>query len=286
MSDDPALELIELGGIGVWDARPWFPDKGYAGAVKFRPRTKDQIQETAIHHDAVAFSGRDLDFNGSTVDEERDRMQASYNWQTKFWPSATFTRGQGWNWPGMGYHLYTFPSGRIYLVGDILTIRAHVAYRNTRSGGVVGAGDFTRKRPTPAHVLAYARASAWMWLVASAAVPLDGHRVWASRNPANVRSAWGTSCPGDSYTKWIPDVQRIARIAYGSAQGKIDDMEGDDMWIVSVSGSSKSYRTNGFVKIHNATRQEREYWAGLAGISAVPVVIKKKELDRLRDVTP
>ncbi len=225
MSDDPALPKIELGGIVVWDARKWFPYKGNGGAVVFRPRTMDQIEETAIHHDAVAFSGRDLDFNGSTVDEERDRMQASYNWHTKQWPNALVGGGaQGWNWPGMGYHLYTFPSGRIYLVGEIDTIRAHVAYRNLPSTGIVGAGDFTRRKPQGLHIVAYAMAAAWSWLVRGAELPLSGHRVWAEMNPPEVRSAWGTSCPGDTHGNWIPDVRRIANIEYERATKEVDDM--------------------------------------------------------------
>ena len=83
MSDDPALPVIELGGIRVFDAREWFPYKGGGGAVVFRPRTVDQIEEVAIHQDAVAFSGADLNFNGTTVDEESARMQTSYDWHTK-----------------------------------------------------------------------------------------------------------------------------------------------------------------------------------------------------------
>ncbi len=236
MNGDPDLPLLERGGIKVWDATVWFPTKS-GGNVVFRPRTATQIEETAIHHDAVTFDGRDLNFNGTTVDEERGRMQASYNWHTKFWPSASYTPGQGWNWPGMGYHLYCFPSGRIYLVGDILSIRAHVAYRNTRSTGIVGAGDFTRERPDGLLVTAYGQAAAWSWLVRGAALPLEGHRIWAGMNAAGVRSVWATSCPGDTYEKWIPDVRRIANLEYARAATPVPPVEEDQMKLIQESGS-------------------------------------------------
>lgn len=258
MIGDPDLPVITLGGITVFDAREWFPTKT-GGAVVFLPRAAEAIEETAIHHDAVAFSGRDLNFNGSTVDEERARMQASYNWHTKFWPSASYTPGQGWNWPGMGYHLYAFPSGRIYLVGDILTTRAHVAYRNTRSTGIVGAGDFTRERPDGLLVAAYAQAAAWSWLVRGAELPLEGHRVWAAQNPPEIRSAWSTTCPGNTYEGWIPDVRRIAKIEYKRAtKDPVNDLilGGDEeMKFIALKQEERTgdgddwvYQSNGIVR--------------------------------------
>lgn len=232
MADDPALPPIELGGIRVWDATSWFPYKGDGGAVVFRPRTADQIEETAIHHDAVAFSGLDTDFDGSTVDEERDRMQASYNWHTKYWPHTISDGRSGWNWPGMGYHLYVFPSRRIYLVGDLLTVRAHVAYRNTRSIGIVGAGDFSIKQPEGLQVVAYGQAVAWAWLSRGAELPVEGHRVWAAQNPPAIRAAWSTACPGDTYNTWIPDVRRVAKQAYKVATTPPIPKEEDEVKLV------------------------------------------------------
>jgi len=286
MSDDPALPVIELGGIRVWDAREWFPYKGDDGAVAFRPRTAEQIEEIAIHHDAVAFSGADLNFNGSTVDEERDRMQASYNWHTKHWPGASMVGG-GWNWPGMGYHLYTFPSGRIYLVGEILTIRAHVAYRNTRSGGVVGASDFTRVKPPPAHIAAFARATAFVWLVRGAELPVEGHRTWAAQNPVEVRRAWVTSCPGDKYDLWIPDVRRVAKIEYKRAlkAPSLIVQEGDEMatfvkdpsdpdqWVWIITANTRR-------RMHG----ERVALAAALGISEEVRDIDATALDRLTEI--
>ena len=214
MVDEPDLPTITLAGVTVYDARQWFPYKGNNGAVVFRPRTREQVDETAIHHDAVAFSGADLNFNGSTVDEERGRMQASYNWHTKYWPGASSARGDGWNWPGLGYHLYTFPSERIYLVGELGTIRAHVAYRNTRSGGIVGAGDHTHARPQSGLVTAMARAAAFFWAWRGKELALAGHRTWAEQNPVEVRSAWLTSCPGNTYRQWIGNVRTFAKAIY------------------------------------------------------------------------
>ena len=293
MADNPALPKIELGGIVVWDAREWFPYKGDSGAVVFRPRTPDRVEETAIHHDAVAFSGLDLDFNGSTVDEERARMQASYNYHTKHWPGATSTRGDGWNWPGMGYHLYTFPSGRIYLVGELATIRAHVAYRNTRSTGVVGAGDFTLKQPHGLHVVAYGQAVAFSWLWRGAELPVEGHRVWAAQNPLSVRSAWGTSCPGDTHEKWMPDVRRIAKIEYKRALDVDVALLEDDMasGFVKLSPAEEDPDDRGRVwaiGLHTKRKlyHTRPDLAEQLRVDGAVTIIEKKTLDSLTEVIP
>jgi hypothetical protein len=247
MSDDPALPKLTLGGITVWDAREWFPTKtgGGSGAVVFRPRTYAQIEGVAIHHDAVAFSGLDLDFDGSTVDEERARMQASYNWHTMLYPQPTATRGDGWNWPAMGYHLYSFPSGRIYLVGDILTIRAHVAYLNTPLIGIVGAGDFTIKRPQGAHVVSYGQAVAYAWLARGSELPVECHRTWAEQ------TSWLTSCPGDTYNVWVPDVRRVAKQAYKTATAPpLEDFEMQRYTLIGPRGGFYEFVTNGVIKHH------------------------------------
>ena len=281
MVDEPDLPTITLAGVTVYDARQWFPYKGDSGAVVFRPRTREQVDETAIHHDAVAFSGADLNFNGSTVDEERGRMQASYNWHTKYWPGASSARGDGWNWPGLGYHLYTFPSGRIYLVGELGTIRAHVAYRNTRSGGIVGAGDHTHARPQSGLVIAMARAAAFFWAWRGKELALAGHRTWAEQNPVEVRSAWLTSCPGNTYRQWIGNVRTFAKAIYDQQE------EEDDMYarIIKIEGDTPPTNTYlwrpGQNRLHMKSRKQREETAALYGISKDAEPVSKGTLDAL-----
>lgn len=208
MPEEPNLPTIEFAGVTVYDARQWFPDQiGPPGAVVFHQRSLDQITGIAAHHDAVAFDDIDKNFNGTTIDEERARMAASYRWHTKFFPQPTPLQGwngrYGWNWPGMGYHIYVFPSGRIYLVGPLETVRAHVAYRNTPLAGIVFAGDFTDELPAIGSVLAGGAAILWIWAQVERIIPTEGHR-W------HAVEGWETSCPGDTYAEWVPKLQETA----------------------------------------------------------------------------
>lgn len=207
MPEEPNLPKIEIAGVTVYDARQWFPDQAPAGGVVFHSRSLDQITGIAAHHDAVAFQDVDRNFNGTTIDEERARMQASYNWHTKFFPQPTPIQGwdgrYGWNWPGMGYHIYVFPSGRIYLIGTLQTVRAHVAYRNTPLAGIVFAGDFTTLRPAIGSILAGGAAILWLWALIERIIPTEGHR-W------HAVEGWETSCPGDTYAEWVPRLEQTA----------------------------------------------------------------------------
>ncbi len=206
MSQDPPLPLFKLAGVKVWDASSWFPTMDVPGArVAFHRRDKSQVTGLAIHHDAVAFEGGDRNFDGQTWDEEKGRMQASYNYHTKHYPGYVPAGDSGWNWPGMGYQMYCFPSGRIYEVGGLRTVRAHVAHRNTPLVGIVGAGDFTTQRPAVGLQLAYASASVYVWAWSGRVLPIDPHREWAVEG-------WETACPGDSFTAWMPKVRRAADI--------------------------------------------------------------------------
>jgi hypothetical protein len=206
MPSEPNLPKFVLEGVTIYDATPWFPTRTGASGVVFRNRDREMVDMFAVHHDAVAFSGEDLNFNGTTVDEERARMQASYNWHTKFRdnPAGFVADGsQGWNWPGMGYHMYVFPSGRIYEVGRLSTVRAHVAHRNTRSIGCVVAGDFTARPPAIGGILAAGAVLLYCWGWRGRIIEPRGHRQWAV-------PGWETSCPGNAYQRWVPQVLEIA----------------------------------------------------------------------------
>jgi hypothetical protein len=100
----------------------------------------------------------------------------------------TYHASQGWG--GFGYHLAAFPSGRLYLCGDLDGARAHVASRNNVLKGIVFIGDFTARDPGPAQLQAGAEAVALVRVAAGAPLPIAGHRTWAL-------PAYPTSCPGD-----------------------------------------------------------------------------------------
>lgn len=96
-------------GNQILDIRRMFPDQQvWANTLRHK-------EGFAIHHDAVAFSGEDLDFNGSTLDESLERIRIIYD----------FHRNKGWN--GIGYHYLIDPEGRIFLAGNEDTHRAHVS---------------------------------------------------------------------------------------------------------------------------------------------------------------
>ncbi len=214
MSQDPPLPLFKLAGVKVWDASSWFPTLDTTGAqVAFYARDKSQVTGIAIHHDAVAFAGGDQNFDGQTWDEERDRMQASYDWHTRGYPHGM--PATGWNWPGMGYHVYCFPSGRIYEVGRLSTVRAHVAHRNTPLVGIVGAGDFTNRKPDLSLQLAYALAVVYVWEWSGRNLAMKGHRTWAA-------PGWESNCPGETHNSWVPDVYTAARKLVAEPQRPID----------------------------------------------------------------
>lgn len=151
----------------------------------FYRRTAEQITGIALHHDAAFFDGADKNFNGTTEDEEKARILSAHRFHT-------VTNG----WGGIAYHLYVFPSGRMWHVGDLLTIRAHVAFRNTSLVGIVAAGDFTRTAPPLGTLLAYANAIDAVNRQLRRPLPYKGHRGWAV-------AGWGTACPGDTYEQWI-----------------------------------------------------------------------------------
>lgn len=151
----------------------------------FSRRTVDQITGIALHHDAAFFDGRDKNFNGTTEDEEKARILAVHRLHTQ-------TNG----WAGIGYHLYVFPSGRMWHVGDLLTSRAHVYKRNPGLVGIVAAGDFSSVAPTIGTLLAYANAIDAVNRQLRKPLVYKGHREWAI--PGGE-----TACPGDTFQQWI-----------------------------------------------------------------------------------
>lgn len=104
----------------VYDVSEFFPD-----VDKRRIRSRDVISGFAMHHDAVAFSGVDQNFNGHKTDEEFRRLKAIYDYHIL----------QGWN--GIGYHSVHGLENRIYVPRtDFLDVhRAHVS--GTDPSGVI-----------------------------------------------------------------------------------------------------------------------------------------------------
>src|SRR5574341_1944407 len=101
---------------------------------------------------------------------------------------------------GFGYHLAAFPSGRLYLCGDLDGARAHVASRNAELRGIVLIGDFTARDPGAWQVSAGAEGVAQVRAAASAPLPVAGHRTWALPE-------YPTSCPGDRLNARLSELE-------------------------------------------------------------------------------
>lgn len=97
----------------VYDCRVGFPDTYPLDGV---PYLKTGF---IVHHDAVAFSGADQDFNGTTINESISRIRAVYNYHVSL------------DWGGVGYHSMGDLEGRLYIFGDMDQSRAHTS-SNTR----------------------------------------------------------------------------------------------------------------------------------------------------------
>ncbi len=130
----------------------------------------------AIHHSVTW--GDVINPEGHTEDQEIQHIVQIDDYHAS----------QGWG--GFGYHLASFPSGRLYLCGDLDGARAHVASRNHELRGVVFIGDFTSRDPGPAQLAAGAEAVALVRQAAGRPLALAGHRAWALPE-------YPTSCPGD-----------------------------------------------------------------------------------------
>jgi len=186
----------------VYDVGSQFPDTNKQWT---RPLT--EITGHAWHHDAVAFSGSDVDFDGHTSDEEFARLAAIHRFHTVNNP-----------WNGIGYHCVGGLEDRLYVPRrDVLsTHRAHVSGRpvvgpnwNRQLIGFCHMGNYAdRLGPdgrtiAPIHdrppAQAMAGAQAWFQTVTNVlnlprALTLRGHKAYQAK-----------PCPGDWATaqSWV-----------------------------------------------------------------------------------
>lgn len=135
-----------------------FPDQ----SDWFRPTSR--ITGNVWHHDAVQFSGEDVNFDGHTSDEEFRRMLAIYNYHINL-NGQRDPKGTSWN--GIGYSAMQGLEDRLYVPRiDVLeTHRAHVSTSasagtrvfpaagqpnwNQQLVGLCKFGDWTRQGPNP-----------------------------------------------------------------------------------------------------------------------------------------
>jgi hypothetical protein len=102
-------------------------------------------------------------------------------------------------WGGFGYHLAAFPSGRLYVCGNLNGARAHVASRNHQLVGLVLIGTFTAAAPGPRQLGAAAAGVAFMRRTYPGR-PIGPHRNFALASDP-------TACPGDTWASWLPALE-------------------------------------------------------------------------------
>lgn len=103
------------------------------------------------------------------------------------------------DWGGFGYHVAAFASGRVYLVGSLNTVRAHVASLNKRFMGLVLIGDLTDAVPLESHLEAAKEGMAFIRTFYGRALPPAPHRTIRLQN---------TTCPGDRWQEWMPLLEK------------------------------------------------------------------------------
>lgn len=134
---------------------------------KYPTRKLKAITHICIHHSAVA----------GTVPVEHI---AQYH-----------VESQGW--PGIGYHFYVKPDGKIYQTQRLETVSWHVSHNNDYSVGICVSGDFTYAPPPQVQIDAAAHLTAWlMQELAIQERNILGHKEFPDND---------TSCPGETWLK-------------------------------------------------------------------------------------
>lgn len=166
------LEVIDFTGE--------LPEEG----LGYAPRDASAVQEIIMHHTAGAFHSMD---EGDETALLRRLHQQHID--------------QGW--PGLAYPLMVFPSGRIYLCGDLNTVRYHcagpddpdtplvVSRFNERGLAICLAGNFSQTYPNPVLLEAARRTVANVQFAYGSFLPVVGHR-----------DRFATQCPGDTWDTW------------------------------------------------------------------------------------
>ena len=188
---------LSVGRLEILDCRLRYPP--VAGGSAGRPRDLTKLVGVAVHHDAVLFEGGDRNYNGSTLDEDLQRLDAIYQ------------RGLDMQWGGFPYHFVCSPNNRVYYTQDVRHFGAQVAHRNHELVGVAGMGLFTNVEPGDPLVCAYALGIISVYHFTGRLLDVRGHREWAvAPDP--------TACPGDTWWQWqrrvFERITLVGRLAF------------------------------------------------------------------------
>ncbi len=106
-------------------------------------------------------------------------------------------------WPGIGYHFLVHEDGQIDYVGDLATVRYHVAGRNRECVGICIPGDFTGASPNELQVGA---ARNLVRVLRPLLDPDETGRVKVVGHREVALAAYGTGCPGETWREWMPAI--------------------------------------------------------------------------------
>lgn len=166
--EEQGVPFTEIGqGVRLYDVRSRFSDAF--------GETRGEKIGYAIHHDATVMADEDKNFNGTTIDEELDRLGVIHRHHTV---------NNGWG--GIGYHRVIGLSGRVYLTGSSNTQRAHVEALNHKWIGYCFMGDWSNGRPSEPAM--HALRTALQWETDQRGVPMQ--------MAPHKRLTPGTACPG------------------------------------------------------------------------------------------
>ena len=145
-------------------------------------RDESKVDALAIHHDATVMVAGDLDYNGSTLDEDMDRIEA-------VWDYHSLTKG----WGRIGYHGMVSPNGRAFLTLPPQWVGAHIHGRNRITDGLCFMGYLSRLPPTKQAICAMGVLIAAFWRYRGGFPNISGHRGFPNQS---------TECPGNTAPDW------------------------------------------------------------------------------------
>jgi hypothetical protein len=176
--DIPGFPTISVGGLTFFDI-----------ASRVTPNRDDRrlTDGFAIHHSAGAQHFPTMQHEVDHIDMiNQQHIDAGYG--------------------GFGYNAIGFESGRVYVVGDGLGRRAHVAYENGHLEGYCMAGNFAENE-----VPFGLRLDAGRWLLAKfrqrGLHPVRPHREWVN---TLLHPEWASECCGDYGTGAIYSMLQVA----------------------------------------------------------------------------
>jgi hypothetical protein len=178
------MPTVKLYGIEVADVRYLFPDAPGASCSNFHP--PEAIIGIAQHHDGIIMPPGDADYNGTTLDEDMERLQAIY----------------AYNLSRLGGYPYQFtgsPNGRLFWCRSLETWGAHVGGMNDRLLGIAMMGDYRKAEPPVEGLCSLSLGYIALWRFLGHLSAVKGHGQWAPGT---------TECPGPAL--WIPKALQFA----------------------------------------------------------------------------